>query len=262
MRQLRSRLTFPAVIIAAAILVVGTAGTAYAANEWNGSNIQDGTLTGADIQDNTIASADIANATVTSGDIANDSIVALDLASNSMGSDEIANGAVNSVDLTNNSVASVDILNGTIAGIDVEDGSLNGDDVSQLHGDNDIIDNTITTFDIATDAIDSDEVLDFGLSNQDVGVLFATVNADGTVANSSGGVTVIKLGSTGNYEVDFARDVTQCAFTGTVGPAGGGSALGELNVADRAGVPNAVFVDTNNSDGAAADKPFHLIVVC
>ena len=48
----------------------------------------------------------------------------------------------------------------------------------------------------------------------------------------------------------------------TIGPSGAGSAIGEVNVADRGGNVEAVFVDTNNSDGAAADKPFRLVVVC
>lgn len=89
------------------------------------------------------------------------------------------------------------------------------------------------------------------------------MNANGTLANSSGGgVTVIKLSGAGNYEVDFARNVVNCAFTATVGPSGAGSALGEVNVADRSGNFEAVFVDTNDSNGTAADKPFSLIVVC
>jgi hypothetical protein len=48
----------------------------------------------------------------------------------------------------------------------------------------------------------------------------------------------------------------------TVAPAGAGSALGELNVADRSGNAEAVFVDTNTSAGVAADLPFHLVVLC
>ena len=72
----------------------------------------------------------------------------------------------------------------------------------------------------------------------------------------------MRVGATGSYEVDFARDVTQCTAVATVGPSGAGSALGEVNVADRSGNPEAVFVDTNNSDGTTADKPFRLVVVC
>jgi hypothetical protein len=117
---------------------------------------------------------------------------------------------------------------------------------------------------IADNSIDSGEIVDFTLPNQDVGVLFAEVNGNGTLANqcSGCGVTVVKLG-VGNYEVDFARNVTAtCTAVATVGPAGGGSALGVVNVADRGGNAEAIFVDTNNSAGAAADLPFRLVVVC
>lgn len=73
-------------------------------------------------------------------------------------------------------------------------------------------------------------------------MLFAEVSASGTVDNSSGGVTVTKLA--------------------TIGPSGGGSAAGEVNVADRGANVEAVFVDTNNSTGGALDRPFRLVVVC
>jgi hypothetical protein len=140
-------------------------------------------------------------------------------------------------------------------------GGLNSVDINPLDGDADIIDNTITTFDIATNAIDSDEVLDFGLSNEDIGVLFAEVNADGTMANSSGGATSFSLG-TGFYEVDFGRDVSFCTAIATIGPAGPSSAAGEVSVADRSGNVNALFVDTNTSTGAGANLPFRVVVVC
>ena len=70
------------------------------------------------------------------------------------------------------------------------------------------------------------------------------------------------MSGSGNYEVDFARNIGSCTAVATIGPAGAGSASGEINVADRSGNAEAVFVDTNNSTGAAADLPFRLVVVC
>ena len=94
-------------------------------------------------------------------------------------------------------------------------------------------------------------------------MLFAEVQADGTLDNSSGGgVTATLLGAAGNYEVDFARNVESCTAVATIGPSGGLPDSGEVNVADRGGNAEAVFVDTNNSDGSAANKPFRLVVVC
>jgi hypothetical protein len=148
----------------------------------------------------------------------------------------------------------VDHEHDDITGAMIVDGSLNGDA--------EIADNTITTFDIATDAIDSDEVLDFGLSNQDVGVLFAQVEADATIDNSSGGVTGSRLG-TGTYEIDFGRDISSCAFTATQGEAGIGGAAGAImGVTDRAGNSEAVFVTARTDANVLADRAFQLIVVC
>jgi hypothetical protein len=44
--------------------------------------------------------------------------------------------------------------------------------------------------------------------------------------------------------------------------AGTSTVNGEVSVADRTGNAEAVFVDTNNSDGTAGDKAFRLVVVC
>lgn len=93
-------------------------------------------------------------------------------------------------------------------------------------------------------------------------LLGAAVNGDGTLTRGSGTTSATKLGGTGNYEVEFDRDLSTCFFVATVGPAGGGSSQGEVNVALRGGNSSAVFVDTNESDGTAADKPFHLMVFC
>ncbi len=148
----------------------------------------------------------------------------------------------------------VDHRHDDITGANIIDGSI--------HGDIDIEDNTITTFDIATDAIDSDEVLDFGLSNQDIGVLFAQVNANGTIATSSGGVTGIRI-SAGAYEVDFARNISLCAYVSTQGEAGVGGASGAITgVTDRAGNAEAVFATTRDAAGTPTDFAFQLIVVC
>lgn len=158
---------------------------------------------------------------------------------------------------TANSVTSASVLDDTAPG-----GGLNSEDVNPLNGDADIVDNTITTFDIATDAIDSDEVLDFGLSNQDIGVLFAQVNADGTLLSSSGGVTSTKIG-TGTYEVDYGRDVSSCAFLTTQGEGGIGGAGGAITgTTDRSGNAEATFTTTRNTANALVDAAFQQIVVC
>ena len=221
-RAVRSKLTFANVMASVAVLLVLTTGTAYAA------------------------------ATITSADIVNATIQQVDIKPNSLGTNVIKD----------NGVKSVDIRDGEITGTDIAaTNSIQSNQVAPLDGDADIVDNSITTFDLATDSVDSDEVLDFGLTNQDVGVLFAEVATDATVDNSSGSVTAASIG-TGLYEVDFGRNISACTAVATIGPSGASSAAGQVNVADRSGNAEAVFVDTNNTAGTGADLPFRLVVVC
>ena len=123
----------------------------------------------------------------------------------------------------------------------------------------------VAATEVQNDSIDAGEIVDFGLTNQDVGVLFAEVSATGVLDNHSGGVTVTKIGAagTGQYEVDFGRNIALCTAVATIGLAGAGAPVaGEVYVADRSGNAEAVFVDTNTSAGAAADRAFRLVVVC
>ncbi len=96
---------------------------------------------------------------------------------------------------------------------------------------------------------------------------FAVVASDGTLnrSYSSAGAVASEHVATGQYEVSFARDVTKCAYTATLG-----------DVANAAPVPGFVsvtgdfdndatgdvFVYTFNTTGAAADASFHLNVTC
>ena len=91
---------------------------------------------------------------------------------------------------------------------------------------------------------------------------FAQVNADGTLANSSGGVTSSKIGA-GTYEVDFGHTISACAYVVTQGEAGIGGAGGAITgVTDRAGNTQATFTTTRNDAGELADRAFQEIVVC
>ncbi len=219
----RRRLTFANVTSALALFVALSTGTAYAA------------------------------ATITSADIVNGTIAQVDIAPNSLGTNVIKNDGVKSVDIRDGEVTSADVLDDSLTAAD-----LAGDSV----GFSEIQTDAVQATEIADNSIDAGEIVDFGLSNQDVGVLFAEVQANGTLDNSSGNVSVIKLGATGNYEVDFGRSIDFCTAVATIGPSGGGSAAGQVNVADRGGNAEAVFVDTNNAAGTATDLPFRLVVVC
>ncbi|MFC4021378.1 hypothetical protein ACFOW4_26040 [Micromonospora sp. GCM10011542] len=85
------------------------------------------------------------------------------------------------------------------------------------------------------------------------------VNANGTRSRGVG--TVIKYG-VGQYEVQYAYNVTGGVYVATIGRADACCipAPGEISVARRLSTPNAVFVQTRNSAGAPADLGFHLVV--
>lgn len=94
--------------------------------------------------------------------------------------------------------------------------------------------------------------------------LFAVVNSDGSLARGAGATGSFSLSAgSGDYEVDFNRDVTSCAYVATLGNATAGTAPnGFITDAARAGNPDAVFVKTSDTAGNPADIQFHLAVVC
>lgn len=95
---------------------------------------------------------------------------------------------------------------------------------------------------------------------------FAVVSAGGSVARHSGSgpVTGTKTAA-GTYNIVFAKDVSQCAYTATLGDTGNAAAStpGFITVtAGTASAPNDVQVQTFDKTGAAADASFHLSVSC
>ena len=95
-------------------------------------------------------------------------------------------------------------------------------------------------------------------------VMYAVVNADGTKAHGfpKNDVTSTNLG-TGTYEVDFPQDITTCAYQATIGNASSGTAPnGFIQVDARAGQIKGVFVETTDTTGTLANRPFHLTVSC
>ncbi|GAC1323893.1 MAG: hypothetical protein NVSMB25_20790 [Thermoleophilaceae bacterium] len=61
----------------------------------------------------------------------------------------------------------------------------------------------------------------------------------------------------GNYTVVFSQNVTSCAALGTIS-----NNVGQINTVAGADGPNAVYVGTNGSSGAANPEPFYLAVFC
>ena len=94
MRRLRSHLTYANVVASLALLIALAGGTAWAANEWTGANIVDGSLTGRDVRQNSITHKDVQG--LTSSDFKGGQLLA--------GSDNVTVVQVNAT-VDNNGVA-------------------------------------------------------------------------------------------------------------------------------------------------------------
>ena len=94
-------------------------------------------------------------------------------------------------------------------------------------------------------------------------VMDAVVKSDGTLVRGKGATDASRL-ATGQYEVDFGRKVSNCAYVATIGKPGdqGVAESGEITVATRTGNSSAVYVNTNDSSGDNSDRAFHLQVAC
>ncbi|WP_189043241.1 hypothetical protein [Micromonospora sonchi] len=92
-------------------------------------------------------------------------------------------------------------------------------------------------------------------------VSFAVVGSGGNLIRGLDAVSATRYGP-GQYQVLFNRNLTRSAYHATVGtdqqccipPAG------QVSVAPRLATPNAVFIQTYNSAGVPADRPFHVAI--
>jgi hypothetical protein len=91
----------------------------------------------------------------------------------------------------------------------------------------------------------------------------AVVDPDGTLNRGVNAVSATHL-MTGQYEVVFGSNVSECGYTAAIGLSGtvGSSDFGTVNVAKRGGNKKAIFVQTFDVSGNLADLGFHLIVQC
>lgn len=87
----------------------------------------------------------------------------------------------------------------------------------------------------------------------------AVINANGTVKDGNRVTSSAKLVGSGNYEVIFDRNITQCAIQATLSNLSG---KGYAVVDPRTGKANGVFVATYDETGALQDARFNLEVTC
>jgi hypothetical protein len=93
--------------------------------------------------------------------------------------------------------------------------------------------------------------------------LWAVVNDDATLERSRGVISAVHLPgqfNVGRYVVTFNQDVSQCAYSATVGRNGvqGEASVSTTGTADQVGVMTYLYA----GGISPADLPFHLAVFC
>jgi hypothetical protein len=117
LRRLKPHLTYANVMVTIlAFAALGTGG-AYAANEWNGSNIQDGTLTGADIQDLSLGLPDYGANSISTGKLKDQDVRTADLRDLGVTNPKIAWDSVSSGKVIDNNLTGADINESTLSGV-------------------------------------------------------------------------------------------------------------------------------------------------
>jgi hypothetical protein len=151
----------------------------------------------------------------------------------------LATGAIDSREVKNNSLRSRDVRNGTLTGRDMGGNRVGGGAVKES----------------SLGTVRSASVAD-GASR------YAVVTSAGVLARGRGIASASRT-SEGRYQVIFERDVRNCAFIATIADAGAAAPpQGEIAASALSSNVNGVAIRTENSNGAAADRPFHLIAPC
>jgi hypothetical protein len=92
-------------------------------------------------------------------------------------------------------------------------------------------------------------------------VRFAVINGGGQLVRGRN-AQAARTGA-GRYQVIFETNIRGCAYFATVGgPSASAPPNGNVSVSSLGSNVNGVAVRTENGNGAAADRPFHLIVFC
>jgi hypothetical protein len=119
--KLRSRLTFANVMSVIAVFIALGGTGAYALNEWNGSNIQDGTLTGADIKDLSIGLPDYGANSISTGKLKDQDVRTQDLRDLGVTNSKIAWDSVSSGKVINNNLTGDDVNESTLGRVPAAD---------------------------------------------------------------------------------------------------------------------------------------------
>jgi hypothetical protein len=203
--RLKSRITYANVVASIALFVSLSTGAVYAANEWTGANIVDGSLTGSDlamntvggprIKDDTVTADDLAASSVASSEIVDGSVTSADLGFSSVTSSQIATDAVNASEIADNSIDSGEIVDNSLTLADLKGADKNGS-VSFSAGA--VANGRCRDFDVSVSGASTNEAVIFSLKGPaPEGMIFYGVRV------KSAGVVVLAV----------------CNFTGGTSPA-------------------------------------------
>jgi hypothetical protein len=153
----------------------------------------------------------------------------------------VATGSIDSREIKNGSIRNPDFKNGTLRGQEAKRDGFGGGAIKE------------STLGQVPNAATAE-----GVSR------FAVVASNGAAARARG-ATAARRGApdSGQYQVDFDRDIRGCAYNATLGDAGtGGPGSGQIAVGQLVTNANTVRVVTRNNAGEPADRSFHLTVNC
>lgn len=174
----------------------------------------------------------------------------------------LAGGTAIAAGLAKNSVGPKQLKKGAVTAAKIKDGAVNAGKLAP----NAVTANAINVATLppvpsATNATNATNAQNAQNLN---GLFFAVVNANGTLARGTPGVTSIPFA--GGYLVSLpgVASTKNCFFVGSLGGAATGPKLGEisLNPSAEASSPNAIFVVVAKSDGEPTSKEFSLMARC
>jgi hypothetical protein len=181
---------------------------------------------------------------------------------NTVTSDDLVNGQVKSKDIKNSGIKSKDIKPNGVKAVDVARDTLGGAE---------IIENTLAKVPSASQADTATNADNLGGGDpSSFRARWALVNADGTIAAQSGGISVVR-NFAGEYYVNFGSSQTGKPISATakwsssvvrvvsVALCGGGT-QGVECFASGTNNTNHVYVDMKDESGANVDQPFYIHV--
>jgi hypothetical protein len=147
---------------------------------------------------------------------------------------------VTSGSIKNNTIRSVDVRNHSLLGKDIRANGVGGRAVKE------------STLDTVPGAL-----VAHGSAR------YAVVNAGGQRVRERGTTSSARTAE-GRYQVIFAADVRGCGYFATIGgpTAAAPPDNGQITVSSLSSNVNGVDIRTTGANGNAANKPFHLVVLC